>query len=214
MKKRETNIFASIEKSNMQKEAEIIDFIDLGAGPGMERALAVAGKHRRQRKVVAVDVLPANTREKTVEYIQADAADYLRRFVKDGKKAKVINADHLFAIHALNLLPIKPALEEERINEVTRMPIHPELLQLIKSALAENGRLYVTTTKWHCEPLAEKLKETGFNVRFRPITDVEAAAAPGETTQQYQKLRKKGQITEFNQERWQLQRLAATKRDQ
>ncbi|VVB99408.1 Uncharacterised protein [uncultured archaeon] len=192
-----------------------INFIDLGAGSRFERAAAIAGrKHLTKGRVIeAIDILaPSMQVPQGMRYSKMDVVERLREFRSEGIEAKVINADNFFTEHMLAQNYAKHLEGKERCDASITKPIQPELLKEIKRTLCRNGRLYSTTVKWHCIPLAEKLKEAGFEVRFTPITEEEAKKGP-QTTRGYYKLWKNGEFHRwFGREGWSLQRIVAIKR--
>ncbi|MDD5147875.1 MAG: hypothetical protein PHH08_00240 [Candidatus ainarchaeum sp.] len=191
---------------------KIINFIDLGSGPIFERAKKIVTRpHRSKRNVLAIDLeKQAGASPAGMVYLQGDAIQKIREIRETGFRAKVINGDNFFSEHSIgnrNYLQGKP-----RCNAIIEHPIDPKLLEEIKQILVKNGRLYATTVKWHCLPLAEALKKSGFEVSLRPITEAEAKKSPW-TTREYYSMWNRGEFTNFfGREGWTLYRLVAIKR--
>jgi|GEM_PF-1875652 len=197
------------------KPKKVINFLDLGSGAEFERASNIATrKHLSKRRVVeAVDVVPSAGRIPLgLIYTQKDALKRMKELASEGTTVKVINGDSFFSeqmIYATNRGHLRG---RARCDAAIASPIMPNLLEEIKRVLPKNGRLYSTAVKWHCEALAEKLKQAGFEVRFRPLTHKEGISGPP-TTNAYYYMWNNGEFSEwFGKKGWELQRMVAIKR--
>lgn len=213
--KKEANYF-TIAMLRAKNSKKIINFIDLGSGGGFERIDKMGQKPKKgsPRQLIAIDLERQLKRtSQGTRYLCGDAVAHLKGLIlKYGVKANVINADNFFAEQIVGKQKMNHLRGKARCDAAIEQPIDPELLTQIKEILAKNGRLYATTTRWHCIPLAQKLKEAGFEVFFRPITKKEAEEGSS-TTKQFYELWSKGEFYDyFGKEGWELQRLVAIKR--
>jgi len=194
----------------------LIDFLDLGAGKHFDRVFGMSQRKRttkkgrplRTRRIVAVDIAPPSRIPKGVEYAQADVERYLRALPDES--VAVMNGDNLFAIHIARNRRF-PSLDA-KIDFAINQPIDPELFSQVKRTLRRGGRLYHTSVKWHNDALVQKLKDAGFSITTRPLTEQEAINGP-ETTREYYESWKQGEFyRRFGQNGWALWRLEAIKK--
>lgn len=199
-----------------RRTADTIDILDLGSGGDFERLSKMAQRARvskdskalKPRRIVALDKDSPKKKVEGVEYVQQDATEFLKG--RPAASVKVVNSDNFFSIHAANKNPDWAPHAMKRFTLNT--PIDPELLDEIVRAVPRRGRVYHTGVKWANDSLTEKLRQRGFTVSSRPLTDTEALEGP-RTTRVYHKAWKNGEFFEwFGRAGWRLHRVEAIKK--
>lgn len=186
------------------------DLVDLGGGRGFFRAAEIAGRPgraKRPRRIVVVDLQPpARKVPEGVEYVQRDATEYLESL--EPGSVPIVNADSFFNDDAR----LKRGRTFVSPQELMDRPIDARLLSALKRVLPTNGRVFVTTVKWHADPLAKLLEKEGFKVSMRPLTEKEATEGPP-NTRMMDEAWKKGEFYQtFGTEGWRQHRMVATLR--